>query len=206
MFGGAYVGAIVYVAVGLHAERRRRVLVVTAGSRLSQYVGAAVGELGFLRGIWLDSSRRLTWLEDYAASKARTAEVAVPERITSGIRLEHVSFAYPGTDHDALTDVNVELPAGAVIALVGENGAGKSTLVKLLADMYTPTSGRITIDGVDLARMAPDEWRDRLAGAFQDFYRFEFLAQATRRRRRPPAHRRAAGGRARGRPRRARST
>jgi ATP-binding cassette subfamily B protein len=66
-----------------------------------------------------------------------------------------------------------------VIALVGENGAGKSTLVKLLADMYTPTMGRITIDGVDLARMSPDEWRARLAGAFQDFYRFEFLAQAT---------------------------
>jgi ATP-binding cassette, subfamily B, bacterial len=45
--------------------------------------------------------------------------------------------------------------------------------------MYTPTSGRITIDGVDLARMSPDEWRDRLAGAFQDFYRFELLAQAS---------------------------
>jgi ATP-binding cassette subfamily B protein len=179
LFGGAYVGAIVYVAAGLHSDAARVLLVVAAGSRLSQYVGAAVGELGFLRGIWLDSSRRLAWLEDYAASRARTAEVAAPDRITTGIRLEHVSFAYPGTDHDALTDVNVDLPAGAVIALVGENGAGKSTIVKLLADMYTPTSGRITIDGVDLSRMAPDEWRNRLAGAFQDFYRFEFLAQAT---------------------------
>jgi ATP-binding cassette subfamily B protein len=179
LFGGAYVGAIVYVAVRLHANVGNVVLVVTAGSRLSQYVGAAVGELGFLRGIWLDSSRRLAWLEDYAASKARTAEVDVPDRITDAIRFEHVSFSYPGTDREALTDVNVEFPAGAVIALVGENGAGKSTLVKLLADMYTPTSGRITVDGVDLARMAPDEWRDHLAGAFQDFYRFELFAQAS---------------------------
>jgi ATP-binding cassette subfamily B protein len=179
LFGGAYVGAIVYVAVGLDANVGNIVLVVTAGSRLSQYVGAAVGELGFLRGIWLDSSRRLAWLEDYAASKARTAEVDVPDRITDAIRFEHVSFSYPGTDREALTDVNIELPAGAVIALVGENGAGKSTLVKLLADMYTPTSGRITVDGVDLARMAPDEWRDHLAGAFQDFYRFELFAQAS---------------------------
>ena len=179
LFGGAYVAAIVYVAAGIHANVGNVLLVVAAGSRLSQYVGAAVGELGFLRGIWLDSSRRLAWLEDYAASKARTAEVDVPVRITQGITLEHVSFAYPGTDHDALTDVNIELPAGAVIALVGENGAGKSTLVKLLADMYTPTSGRITIDGVDLARMSPDAWRDHLAGAFQDFYRFELLAQAS---------------------------
>jgi ATP-binding cassette subfamily B protein len=179
IFGGAYVGAIVYVAAGLDASVGNVVLVVTAGSRLSQYVGAAVGEVGFLRGIWLDSSKRLSWLEDYAASKARVADADVPERLTRGIALEHVSFAYPGTDHDALTDVNLELPAGSVVALVGENGAGKSTLVKLLADMYTPTVGHITVDGVDLARMAPDQWRDRLAGAFQDFYRFEFLAQTS---------------------------
>jgi ATP-binding cassette subfamily B protein len=179
IFGGAYVGAIVYVSAGLKANVGDVVLVVTAGSRLSQYVGAAVGEVGFLRGIWLDSSKRLSWLEDYALSKARTPDAGVPDRLTDGIALEHVSFAYPGTDHDALTDVSLELPAGTVVALVGENGAGKSTLVKLLADMYTPTSGHITIDGVDLARMAPDQWRERLAGAFQDFYRFEFRALAT---------------------------
>ena len=64
----AYVGAIVFVAAGLDASAGSVLLVLAAGSRLSQYVGAAVGELGFLRGIWLDSSRRLTWLEDYAAA------------------------------------------------------------------------------------------------------------------------------------------
>ncbi len=178
-FGGAYVAAIVYVASGLDAEVGDVLLVVTAGSRLSQYVGAAVGELGFLRGIWLDSSKRLTWLEDYAASKARPADAPVPDRLTDGIRFEHVSFAYPGTEHEALSDVDLHLPAGAVVALVGENGAGKSTLVKLLADMYSPTQGRITVDGVDLARMNPGAWRERMAGAFQDFFRFEFVAQAT---------------------------
>jgi ATP-binding cassette subfamily B protein len=178
IFGLGYVGAIVYVASGLSASAGAVVLVVTAGSRLSAYVGAAVGELGFMRGIWLDSAKRLTWLEDYAASKARKAEESVPALLSQGIAFENVSFAYPGTDRNALTDVNLELPAGSVVALVGENGAGKSTLVKLLADMYTPTSGRIMVDGVDLARMSPSEWRERLAGAFQDFYRFELLAQA----------------------------
>jgi ATP-binding cassette subfamily B protein len=63
------------------------------------------------------------------------------------------------------------------VALVGENGAGKSTLVKLLARLYEPTAGRILIDGVELARLPADGWRSRLAGAFQDFFRFEFRAR-----------------------------
>jgi len=73
--------------------------------------------------------------------------------------------------------VNLELPAGAVVAVVGENGAGKTTLMKLLAKLYEPSAGRILIDGVDLTRMPADEWRKRLAGAFQDFFRFEFRAR-----------------------------
>src|SRR5213079_837928 len=96
-----------------------------------------------------------------------------------GIRLENVSFAYPGTSRVVLDNVSVTLPAGSVVAIVGENGAGKSTLVKLLAKMYEPTSGRIYIDDVDLARIRADEWRERLAGAFQDFFRFEFRARHT---------------------------
>jgi ATP-binding cassette, subfamily B, bacterial len=154
-------------------------LVLAAGSRLSQYVGATVGEIGFLRGIWLDASRRLAWLEDYAAAQAENTDAIVPDRITDGIRLEHVSFAYPGTERTVLDDVNLDLRAGAVVAIVGENGAGKTTLVKLLCRFYRPTAGTITVDGVDLARMPPDEWRARLAGAFQDFFRFEFQAKHT---------------------------
>jgi len=99
--------------------------------------------------------------------------------LTSGIRLEHVSFAYPGTDRLVLEDVSLELPAGAVVAVVGENGAGKSTLVKLLGKFYEPTLGAIYIDDQPLARMPADEWRTRLAGAFQDFFRFEFRARHT---------------------------
>ncbi|MEA3186140.1 MAG: ATP-binding cassette, subfamily bacterial, partial [Ilumatobacteraceae bacterium] len=76
-------------------------------------------------------------------------------------------------------DLDLHLPAGAVVAVVGENGAGKSTLVKLLARMYAPTSGGIMIDDVDLAHIVTDQWRQRLAGAFQDFYRFELHAQQT---------------------------
>jgi ATP-binding cassette subfamily B protein len=177
IFGGAYVGAIVFVSSGLHASPGVVLLVLAAGSRLSAYIGATVGEIGFLRGIWLDGSRRLAWLEDYAASLVATADQPSPSRLTEGIRLEGVSFAYPGTDRIVLDAVDLALPAGSVVAVVGENGAGKTTLVKLLCKLYEPTAGRILADGAPLARMSADDWRFHLAGAFQDFFRFEFRAR-----------------------------
>jgi ATP-binding cassette, subfamily B, bacterial len=177
IFGLAYVGAVVFVAYGLRAPPGDVLLVLAAGSRLSAYIGATVGEIGFLRGIWLDGSKRLAWLEDYAASLVAHADLPVPDRLRQGIRLEHVSFAYPGTERLVLDDVTLDLHAGSVVAIVGENGAGKSTLVKLLAKLYEPNGGRILIDGADLSRMPADKWRERLAGAFQDFFRFEFRAR-----------------------------
>jgi ATP-binding cassette subfamily B protein len=177
IFGAGYVGAIVFVSSGLSASPGDVLLVLAAGAQLSSYVGATVGEIGFLRGIWMDGSRRLAWLEDYAASFEARADAPVPDALTAGIELQGVSFAYPGTTDLVLNDVNVTLPAGTVIAIVGENGAGKSTLVKLLSKFYEPTSGRVLVDGVDLAAMPADEWRTRLSGAYQDFYRFELRAQ-----------------------------
>ena len=176
IFGLAYTGAIVLVAYGPHASPSGAILVLTAGARLSSYIGATVSEIGFLRGIWMDGSRRLAWLEDYAASFSASADLPVPARLVRGIRFEHVTFAYPGSDRPALRDVSLFLPAGSVIAVVGENGAGKTSLIKLLAKLYAPTSGRILIDGVDLARIDAAHWRERLAGAFQDFFRFELRA------------------------------
>jgi ATP-binding cassette subfamily B protein len=179
VFGGAYVGAIVFVALGLDASPGNILLVLAAGSRLSAYIGATAGEIGFLRGIWMDGSRRLAWLEDYAAALVASADRPAPEILQRGIRLDHVSFAYPGTSRLVLDDVSLLLPAGAVVAIVGENGAGKTTLVKLLAKMYEPTTGSVFADDTPLARVSADEWRSRLAGAFQDFFRFEFRARHT---------------------------
>jgi ATP-binding cassette subfamily B protein len=179
VFGAGYVAAIVFVSAGLGAPPGDVLLAMAAGARLSFYVGGAVGEIGFLRGVWMDSSRRLVWLENYARSLVAAADQPPPVRLQKGIRFEHVSFAYPGTDRLVLDDVNLVLPAGAVVAIVGENGAGKTTLVKLLAKMYEPVSGRILIDDTDLLRIPAVEWRTRLAGAFQDFFRFEFRARQT---------------------------
>jgi ATP-binding cassette subfamily B protein len=179
LFGLGYVAAVVFVAAGLDRGVADVVLVMAAGTRLSAYIGATADELGFLRGFWLDASRRLVWLEDYAATRSAHGGAVAPHRLVDGIRFEHVSFAYPGTDRLVLDGVDLHLPAGTVVAVVGENGAGKSTLVKLLARMYAPTEGRITVDGIDLAEIATDQWRERLAGAFQDFFRFELPAQQT---------------------------
>jgi ATP-binding cassette, subfamily B, bacterial len=177
IFGLAYVGAVVFVSYGLRAPAGSVLLVLAAGARLSAYIGATVGEIGFLRGFWMDGSRRLAWLEDYAASVAASGDLPVPAVLKRGIRLEHVSFAYPGTSRTVLDDVSLMLPAGSVVAIVGENGAGKTTLVKLLSKMYEPSSGSIFVDDTPLARVPAIEWRERLAGAFQDFFRFEFRAR-----------------------------
>jgi ATP-binding cassette subfamily B protein len=179
IFGLAYVGAIVFVAVNQDGSPGEVLLVLAAGGRLSMYIAAAVGELGFLRGIWMDSSRRLAWLERYAASIDEAADADVPDRLSEGISFRNVTFAYPGTDAVVLDDVSFDLPAGSVVAIVGENGAGKTTLIKLLSRMYAPASGQILVDGVDIGRMRSSEWRERLAGAFQDFFRFELHAFST---------------------------
>src|SRR5437899_925201 len=179
IFGLAYVGAVVFVSSGLGAPASAVLLVLAAGARLSAYIGATVGEIGFLRGFWMDGSRRLAWLEDYAAAEAASGHLLGAFSLRRGVRLDHGSFAYPGTSRVVLDDVSVTLPAGAVIAIVGENGAGKTTLVKLLAKMYEPSSGSILLDDTPLARLPAEEWRARLAGAFQDFFRFEFRARQT---------------------------
>ena len=179
VFGLAYVGAVVFVSSVLKRPAGAVLLVLAAGSRLSAYIGATVGEIGFLRGIWLDGSIRLAWLEDYVASLAGHADAAVPDRLQQGISFENLSFAYPGTDRLVLDSVNLHFEPGSVVAIVGENGAGKSTLVKLLCRLYQPTSGRIMVDGVELSRMPPEVWRSRASGAFQDFFRFELKAHQT---------------------------
>ncbi len=177
LFGLGYVAAVVFVSSGLKAPAAQVLLVLAAGARLSAYISATVGEIGFLTGFWMYGARRLAWLEDYAAGMHSSADRPAPTSIRDGIRFEEVSFAYPGTQRRVLENISLFLPAGTVVAVVGENGAGKTTLVKLLAKMYAPTSGSILIDEVPLAAVSAAAWRARLAGAFQDFFRFEFRAQ-----------------------------
>lgn len=93
------------------------------------------------------------------------------------IRFEGVRFTYPGSDRPVLNGLDLEIVAGESLAIVGANGAGKTTIIKLLARLYDPTAGRITVDGGDLKELDPRAWQRRLAAIFQDFVRYELPAR-----------------------------
>ena len=89
------------------------------------------------------------------------------------IRFRNVSFKYPTGEQTILRDLDLTIPAGSSIAIVGQNGAGKTTLAKLLCRLYDPTHGSIEIDGVDLCDWDLTNWRNRITAVFQDFVRYE---------------------------------
>ena len=97
----------------------------------------------------------------------------VPTPIHTGFVFEDVGFRYPGSERWAIRNVNFELRPGERVALVGENGAGKTTITKLLARLYDPTEGRITLDGVDLKEYDLTSLRHAIGVIFQDFVRYD---------------------------------
>jgi ATP-binding cassette, subfamily B, bacterial len=94
--------------------------------------------------------------------------------IKDGIRFENVSFSYPGSHQLVLNNISLHLPLGEKLAIVGENGSGKTTLIKLLTNLYTPTSGQIFLDGVDLRDWDADALRRRIGVIFQNFVQYQF--------------------------------
>lgn len=118
---------------------------------------------------------RYYWLVGHSRTPARQATTEVPAAVRSGFTLTDVTFCYPGSQEPALDHVDLHLPAGSIIALVGENGAGKTSLAKLLCRMYEPSSGAVTLDGIDLRDLDPTQYRSRVTAGFQDYVRFEFL-------------------------------
>lgn len=114
------------------------------------------------------------WLRDlHAASSGGT--LAPPDRLSDGITLTGVDFSYGGPP--VLRAIDLHLPAGATVALVGDHGSGKTTLVKLLCGFHRPVAGTLTVDGTPLGELDSEAWRERVTSAFQDFSRFPFLAR-----------------------------
>lgn len=181
VFGAGFAAALSVVVAAAARGRASAgdvVLTIALGSQLSASVSGVISMLS-----WLQRSIRIAgyylWLTDHAATVSGNSSPSASADVEPGgdLLLEHVSFRYPGAEASVLEDVNLRLPAGCTVAIVGGNGAGKTTLVKLLSRMYPPTSGQISyaggsLDGYDIAA-----WRSRLTACFQDFCKFEFVAR-----------------------------
>jgi ATP-binding cassette, subfamily B, bacterial len=184
LFALGYAGALLLVTwQALHGRGSAGdiVLVASVVSQLRQQTngrGSVIGK--FVVGLHVLDQYR--WLRDYAAALTPVTggpAVPVPDTLSRGIDLADVSFRYPGTETEILHSLTAHLPAGSVVAIVGEHGAGKTTLIKLLCGFYQPTTGQILVDDTPLEAFGADPWRTRLSAAFQDFGQFEFLARET---------------------------
>jgi ATP-binding cassette, subfamily B, bacterial len=167
---------LVLRAVHGHTSPGQVVMAVSLMRRAQAQVSNATDTAGSLATA-VRTARRLLWLERYAAGPRPAATGPVPEALHTGIRLSSVSFTYPGQDEPVLRDIDLHLPAGSTVAVVGDNGAGKTTLAKLLTRMYVPDTGRILIDDTDLAELPADRWRERTTAVFQDFLRPSLTAR-----------------------------
>jgi ATP-binding cassette, subfamily B, bacterial len=172
---GAFYGA--YAALALSAARGAvtlgeltlYVLAFRQGQQAFQSSLAAVGGM-YEHNLYMSN------LFEYLAIPVGSGPVLPPvvEREERGIRFENVGFRYPGNEKWAIRGLELFIPRGQSVALVGHNGAGKTTLVKLLARLYEPTEGRILLDGRDVRSWEADELRRRIGVVFQDFNEYQF--------------------------------
>lgn len=157
---------------------------ITLGDLVMYFQGFQRGQ-EFLRqllrgaaGLYEDSLF-LANLYDFLDLKKKLVEPAhpqaVPRPLTRGIVFDKVSFGYRG--RQVLRDIDLVIPAGATVALVGENGSGKTTLIKLLARLYDPDAGRITFDGIDARNFTTTALRRELSVIFQDYVRYNLTAR-----------------------------
>jgi ATP-binding cassette subfamily B protein len=181
--GALVVSAGFVAAVLLMLDRARRgqaspgevLMAVMLGGQATGMLASSISTSRWTLGN-LAVSRRFVWLLDRAdAGVATSGTLPAPTRIRNGISVREVTFSYSPTLKPALDRISLELPAGSVVAIVGENGAGKTSLVKLLCRLYEPDGGCIEVDGVDIKRVNRESWRTRIASGFQDFCRLEFV-------------------------------
>lgn len=180
-----------YAVMGLAAAQGR----LTLGELTLDMVAFRQGQqafqglLGALTGMYEDNLY-MSNLFAYLDADERTPNAAPPESparaaavrtarsaLEHGIRFEDVGFRYPGKSEFALRHLDLFIPSGQSLALVGQNGAGKTTFIKLLTRLYEPTEGRILLDGVELGRWDVVELRARMSVVFQDFAEYQFTAR-----------------------------
>jgi ATP-binding cassette, subfamily B, bacterial len=180
LFAAGYGGAILLVvrqAVAGRATVGDIVMVITLAAQVSAQISGAFQLTSYLQSAGTMIDRIASMRRSAAAESRDVPRTSPPGVLRQGISLERLSFSYAGSAEPVLQDIQLHIPPGHVLAIVGENGAGKSTLVKLLCGLYAPTYGCVHIDGTDLADIDPLRWRAGVAALFQDFYRLELTAR-----------------------------
>lgn len=137
---------------------------MSQGQQLMQNLLSGMGEI-YRNLLFLDDLFTFLELEPLTTDPAEPA--AQPMSLHTGIELSNITFHYPYSDRIALSNFNLSIPAGQIVAIVGENGAGKSTLLKLLCRFYDPQAGAITWDGVDLRALRQQDLRRQISVLFQ---------------------------------------
>ncbi len=173
--------SLTYLYVALQAIAGRLTLgdltLYTAAAQSVQ--GSIQGLLGGFAGMY-EHNLYLNNLYELMATKTSlpvpAAPVVVPERMRGEITFDGVTFAYPGAEKNAITDLSFTVKAGETLAVVGRNGAGKTTLFKLICRLYDPKEGRILIDGIDLRDFEPDDLREQIGAMFQDYVDYQATA------------------------------
>jgi ATP-binding cassette subfamily B protein len=182
-FYGAYASMAILAAVG-KLTLGNMTMYVLAFRNGQQAFQSILGGIGSIYEHNLYMSNLFSYLDDTAKAAIASATLDPVERRApgaemhsvreeEGIRLEHVSFRYPGKDDWVLRDVNLFIPRGQSIAIVGANGAGKTTLVKLVTRLYRPNEGRVLLDGKNLDDWDERELTARFGVVFQDFNQYQ---------------------------------
>jgi len=180
-------GLATCVVFGCYAVIAQRALVgaISIGDLVLYYEvfrrgqDAVRGTLGGIAQLYEDDlyiSNLFEFLDLEPGLKPPARPRALPPRIHQGLRLERVSFSYPQHPRMVLVDLNLRLDPGEHVALVGENGSGKTTLVKLLARLYDPTGGTISLDGIDIREFDPQAYRSTIGVLFQHPIRYQLSA------------------------------
>lgn len=185
-FGVGYVGALVLVvrqALRGDATAGDVVLFTSLAGSLTRLLGGLAGVSGWL-GTVMGTISRYLWIRDRleqhrAELLAEGDLLPAPTALREGITLRGVGHTYTGADAPALDDIDLVLPAGATVALVGENGAGKTTLTAVLLGLLAPERGEVLVDGVPLRRIDPDAWSAATSVVLQDHASFELVTQET---------------------------
>jgi ATP-binding cassette subfamily B protein len=172
---GAFYGCYVLMAIAAATGRLSLgnltlyVVAFRQGQQAFQSILSAIGSM-------YEDNLYMSNLWSYLAIPVGEPQEApqLPAAVEEGVRFENVGFQYPGSETWALRGINLFVPRGSSLALVGHNGAGKTTFIKLLARLYEPTEGRILLDGRDLRDWEPEALRKRIGVIFQDFNQYQF--------------------------------